>query len=292
MKITINYTMTAPVSHIGETSSTEAYFQQIQTADGKIPVITANSIRGQMRDSAALYLLDSIRCNTDIEVFNVLFSGGNISGTMKNDVERAKAIREHFPMVSLFGGGVGTMLLSGKMQVGFAYPVCKETRKITGIRSDVSWHDLMGEIEFTRTDDSKNDQNSIHIDGEIPTEKAKGKASTQMRYAVEYMAPGTEYMQTVIFHGNITNLELGAFYSALLKWFEVPKLGGMSAKGFGMFDAKVGEDITLQLGEIHVSEKIASLVSAYKEFAISEGNTNFSLLKEGKSNGKKSDDAS
>ena len=59
-----------------------------------------------------------------------------------------------------------------------------------------------------------------------------------------------------------------------------------------MFGAKVGEDITLQLGEIHVSEKIASLVSAYKEFAISEGNTNFSLLKEGKSNGKKSDDAS
>lgn len=58
MKINVKYTATAPISHIGEVASTGSYFNMIKTADGRIPVITANSVRGTLRDCAAKYLLD------------------------------------------------------------------------------------------------------------------------------------------------------------------------------------------------------------------------------------------
>ncbi len=53
----IKYKLLAPVSHIGETASTGSYFQTILTAYGKIPVITGNSIRGQIRDSIVYGIL-------------------------------------------------------------------------------------------------------------------------------------------------------------------------------------------------------------------------------------------
>lgn len=51
MRIDIRYTMTAPLSHIGETASTGAYFNMIKTTSGRLPVVTGNSIRGQIRDA-------------------------------------------------------------------------------------------------------------------------------------------------------------------------------------------------------------------------------------------------
>ena len=58
MKIDIRYTMTAPLSHIGETASTGAYFNMVRTASGRLPVVTGNSIRGQIRDAGAGELLE------------------------------------------------------------------------------------------------------------------------------------------------------------------------------------------------------------------------------------------
>ena len=76
MKIRIKYKLLAPLSHIGETASTGSYFQTVLTSVGKVPVITGNSIRGQIRDSIALDLLCRLNCQVDKEAFNVLFSGG------------------------------------------------------------------------------------------------------------------------------------------------------------------------------------------------------------------------
>ena len=85
-KLQIKYIMTAPVSHIGETASTGSYFQTIKTASGRLPIITANSVRGILRDSGAKFFLDRLGCKVDKEIFHILFSGGNLNGTMKNDV--------------------------------------------------------------------------------------------------------------------------------------------------------------------------------------------------------------
>ena len=292
MKIRIKYKLLAPLSHIGETASTGSYFQTVLTSVGKVPVITGNSIRGQIRDSIALDLLCRLNCQVDKEAFNVLFSGGNISGTMREDVEKAKNIRKHFPGISLLGGGLGDMIMSGKMLSSFAYPVCRETNSITGEDGELSWHSLIDEIEFTRTDDTKNDQKATWIVD--AGEELNAKASTQMRFSVQYIAAGTEFVQDIIFLDGITELELGAFYAGLEKWFEAPRLGGMAAKGFGFFDAEVGEsDIVLCHGEITMSENIQSLINSYAEFVRQEGTEWIHLLstKGGKKSGKKTNSA-
>lgn len=295
MRKRIKYTMLSPVSHIGETASTGSYFQTILTAEGRVPVITGNSVRGQLRDSMAAHLLDTMSegsilgAKVSKDTFNILFSGGNINGTMKDDVEKAKNIRKHFPLVSLMGGGLGDMIMSGKMLCSFAYPICKETESITGIESDISWHSLIDEIEFTRTDDGKNDQlTGYMLDAE---EEKTAKASTQMRYSVQYMAAGTEFVQDFIFLDGLTNFELGSFYAGVKKWFETPRLGGMAAKGFGLFDAKLEEDISVKGGNVTVSHDVRYCITTYEDFIRMEGDKYLSIFetKKEKKNGKKPD---
>lgn len=286
MKKQMRYKLLAPVSHIGETASTGSYFQTILTADGRIPVITGNSIRGQLRDSIALHLLSLLDTKVSKDTFNIFFSGGNLNGTMKDDVEKAKKIREHFPAVSLLGGGLGDMIMSGKLIVSFAYPICTESETITGITSDVSWHSLIEEIEFTRTDDSKKDGYASYLlDAE---EEKTAKASTQMRFSVQYMAAGTEFAQSFVFLDGTTDLELGAFYAGVVKWFETPRLGGMSAKGFGLFDAELGDgEIIVDKGVIRVSDDVREAILRYEDFVKAEGASQLVLFdtKKGKKNG-------
>ena len=157
--IRIRYTMRAPVSHIGETASTGTVFQTVLTKNGRLPIITGNAMRGTLRDCSALDLLDTIGCKVDKEIFNILFSGGNLNGTMKNDVAKAKTVREKFPSISLFGGGLGDMIMQGKMIAGNLYPLCIETEEMLGEPSSgISWHNLIDEMEMTRMDNSKDDK--------------------------------------------------------------------------------------------------------------------------------------
>lgn len=294
MNTNIKYRLLSPVSHIGETASTGSYFQTVLTTQGRLPVITGNSTRGQIRDSAALHLLNTLNIKVDKEIFNVLFSGGNLSGTMRDDVERAKQIRNYYPAVSLLGGGMGTMIMAGKLLVSFGYPVCAESEQFTGIESAQSWHEMIEEIEFTRTDDTKNDVKAGRIVN-INDDSGAGTASTQMRYSVQYIAAGTEIVQNLITLDGITPLEIGALYAAICEWFKVPRLGGMAAKGFGLFDAVVGDrDIVLSGGRITLKPQIADLIDAYEAFVREEGGEHLSLLaapKGGKKGGKKANNA-
>lgn len=283
-KLQIKYIMTAPVSHIGETASTGSYFQTIKTATGRLPIITANSVRGILRDNGAKFLLDNIGCKVDKEIFHILFSGGNLNGTIKNDIGKAKSVREHFPLISVFGGGLGDMILAGKMVVGNLYPICKESESITGQCSDISWKNLIDEIEYTRRDDGKDDTLSNYITN--PDDEQKAKASTQMRYAVQYMAAGSEFVQTIFLFDNILPTEESALYSAFLKWFGLPKLGGMANKGFGLFDAETNFGINVKSQKIETTEKFNSMIKQYADFISAEMDCYIGILGSGK-NGKK-----
>lgn len=282
----IRYTLTAPVSHIGETASTGSYFQTINTLGGRLPVITGNSVRGILRDKLAANLLSVIGKPVDKETFNVLFSGGNISGSTKNDVERAKLVRQHFPMISLLGGGLGTMIMSGNLVSGFVYPVCRESEFLTGIESDVSWHDLIDDIEFTRMDDTKEDKNVNQIT-DIEEEK-KAKASTQMRFSVQYLSAGTEMIQRLVLLDSASEIEEAALWMALYKWFELPVLGGMKAKGFGLFSASVnGSRIVVDTTGVHTSKYVDEYIKKYDDFVCDDDPEKWIyLLKEGGKRGK------
>lgn len=285
--LTIKYKLTAPVSHIGETASTGSYFQTINTSGGRLPVITGNSVRGILRDKLAAHLLETIGMSVDKETFNVLFSGGNISGSTKNDVHRAKQVREHFPMISLLGGGLGTMIMSGNLVSGFVYPVCRESEFITGIDSDVSWHDLIDDIEFTRMDDAKNDKNSDTITDIDADQKAK--ASTQMRFSVQYLSAGTEMIQRIVLLDSASEIEEAALWTAIKIWFDLPVLGGMKAKGFGTFSASVnGGRISVDAnGNVSVSSYVSDMIDSYCKFIASDHSADWLyLLKDGGKNGK------
>lgn len=290
MKIDIRYTMTAPVSHIGETASTGAYFNMVKYGSDRLPVITGNSIRGQIRDAGAAELLARLGTKVDKETFHVLFSGGNVSTTMKDDVGRAHAVREAFPLISVLGGALGTMIMSGKMICGFAYPICREAIGITGIDSSVSWRDMIDEIEFTRTDDAKNDKlAAVHITDTDAV--STGAASQQMRYAVQYMAAGTEFAQRIILLPGTGNAEAGALLAAIEHWWRTaPRLGGMSGKGFGLFDAVlcIGDVPALRAsdGNVEVSEKAQALINEYMD-ASNYSAQYLPLLKGDSKNGKK-----
>lgn len=284
MKIRIKYKMTAPVSHIGETASTGSYFQTIKTSKGNLPIITANSVRGTLRDCAAKFLLDNIGIKVSKETFNVLFSGGNINGAMKNDVGKAKAVREHFPSVSLFGGGLGDMIMAGKIAVCNLYPLTEETYEELGERyTDVSWKNLIDEIEFSRTDDGKDDQLANYMSD--PDENKKAKASTQMRFCVQYMAKGTEFIQDIYLFDTVTDIEKGVLMSAFAEWFKLPRLGGMASKGFGFFDADTDFGISVTNGKVEIAETAERYIKQYEAFINTEKDTYINLLESGK-NGK------
>jgi len=299
MTLTINYRLTAPLSHIGETASTGSYFQTILTSSGRLPVITANSVRGQIRDSGATHLLDTLGVKVDKEIFHALFSGGNLSGTMRNDIEKTKKVRQLFPLVSVLGGGLGDIILAGKMNITFAYPICEESEEITNIPSNLSWHKLIEEMEFTRTDDSKNDKLAKYIENMEAENSAK--ASTQMRYSVQYMAAGTELIQKINLI-NANDLEIGALLTAIKTWFKNPTLGGMANKGFGFFNADVDSDldsvfISVEDGQFRDSEICNTLITEYESYIIANTTDivkNINLLKAGgatKKDGKKANSA-
>lgn len=285
----IKYTLKAPISHIGETASTGSYFQTVLTSSGRVPVVTGNHVRGQIRNCIAMHMLDTIGettlagANVSKEMFHILFSGGNVNTAMRDDLGKARAIREHFPAISLMGGALGDMIMGGKINVGFVWPICKETEEITGISSNKTWHNMIDEVEFTRMDDAKNDKLADYmIDG---TEEEKGTASQQMRYSVQYLAQGTELVQEIRIMPGVTALELGALYAGLRTWFENPILGGMSAKGFGTFEGKITYDEYEKTPE--------TLISEYEDFLRSEGTAYFGLLesKGGAKRGKASNNA-
>lgn len=281
MKIETIYTLKQPMSHIGESESTVSFLNTIRIAvDGKVNevfALTGNAIRGTLRDCAARNLLDMLGIKLKKKEFNILFSGGNISGTLSTDIDQAKAYRELLPIISIFGAGVGNQILSGKMTQSFALPVCKETVQIVpdviGIDKSmfqISWKQMTGTINFTRFDDSKNVKYHQYLnDGEDNTDK--DSTSTQMRYEVEYMVPGTQ-LYHIINLCTDDQIEIGAFVSALQELSKSPVLGGMGGKGFGICDADFiadGETFAEIANErFGMSEKAEKALNAYNGFIL------------------------
>ena len=245
------YTLQSPLSHIGETESTETFLNTIAIRNGDtvedVFAYSGNAIRGAWRDAGAVYLLEKLGgVKLPKKIFHLLFSGGNLSGAQVTDIEQAKRLRDSFPFISIFGGGVGNQILSGKITQTFAYPVCKETTDIIPSENPnidysaqkISWRRLTGETSFTRTDDSKDVLGDRYIgNAELigNEDKKTEEASTQMRYTTEYLIPGTQLWHRLELTGE--DIELGALVASLDQWSRKPNLGGMSAKGFGLVDA-------------------------------------------------------
>ena len=262
------YTLLQPLSHIGESESTQSFLNTTTVVNDGQPeevfVYTGNAIRGMLRDCGARYLLNKLGIQVPLKAFHLLFSGGSIGGAQSLDIDQAKKIRKTLPFVSLFGGGVGNQILDGKLKQTFAYPICRETSDIVPNyieKPDYSWRHFTNVIEFSRKDDEKDvnvtDQflatEEVKLIEDGTKKKKKDEPATQMRYGIEYLAAGTKlwHRWDII----CTEIELGAFVSAIHEWQKQPYLGGMSGKGFGLVRADMdliteeGRESFAQIGQ-------------------------------------------
>lgn len=285
------YTLKQPLSHIGDSESTETFLNTVKVMCGGKPVdvfaYSGNAIRGAWRDAGASYLLDKLDgLQVPKKTFHLLFTGGAISGDQKADVDYAKTIRAVLPFISVFGGGVGNQILSGKFVQTFAFPVCLETVGIipNGISSidysaqNISWRKMTDEISFSRKDDSKDVLGDKYISKDVKLltggekEQIKAEPATQMRYTAEVMIPGVQLWHALNISCN--EVELGALVSAIHRWAETPYLGGMLGKGMGLVDAQF-EIVTAQ-GErqqfIDVANGAIALSSAAEQAKASYDN--------------------
>ncbi|MGN0656090.1 MAG: hypothetical protein ACI4KR_04795 [Ruminiclostridium sp.] len=276
MRLQTVFTLKQPLSHIGDSESATVFLNTIKivNAENKAEDIFAyngNALRGALRDCSARYLLNALGVKVKKQMFNILFSGGNISGNLCNDIDQAAKYRELLPMISLLGAGVGNQILAGKISQTFALPVCAETKHIitetNGINPELfemSWRKMTGTISFNRTDDLKN----VNLNKYAVAEEDKEKEPQQMRYEVEYYAPGTQ-----LFHkmeiADANTLEIGALMAALYEFSENPVLGGMSSKGFGLCSVEMFSEnqrvVKIEDG-IELSHEMAEAFSSYNTF--------------------------
>lgn len=274
MKFQTIFKLRQPLSHIGESESATVFLNTIKVVnDGKAVDVFAyngNAFRGALRDCAARHMLKLLGVKVKKQTFNILFSGGNISGNLSNDVEKAREWRRLVPMVSLFGAGVGDQILAGKLTQTFALPVCEETKDIIpaadGIDTSLfgaSWRKMTGTISFNRTDDLKN----INLNGFAVTDGEKEKDPQQMRYEVEYFAPGTQLYHEMDI-ADASDMEIGVLAAALREFAEEPALGGMAGKGFGRVDLCMtsgGERAArIGYGGIELSGEMLDALNAYE----------------------------
>lgn len=266
------FTLLSPLSHIGESLGPNSYLstQDILDANGnptEIFIYSGNALRGMWRDTGAKYLLNKlgngVTLQIPLEIFYLFFSGGAIGGDQSIDIDQARRIRDQIPHLSVFGGGVGNMLLPGKLAVGEGLPVCRELSHIIpdgvpGNREN-SWRQMTTEISYSRKDDAKDDllrpflqdENTLKIEGgqmallaDLEEEKKKEKKEKpqQMRYTMEVFCRGSVLWQETFFR-DMNEIELGAFVAAIVEWSKNPCIGGQSRIGMGRVKAEMNIEI-------------------------------------------------
>jgi CRISPR type IV-associated protein Csf2 len=166
----------------------------------EIPVISGNSIRGKIRDLAAIDILtkkDGVKVQVDADSFNLLFSGGSLEsvGDKNLDIEMVRKMREDIPMISVLGCSVGNIILPGKVDIGKMIPICKETLHLIpekfhgdGEKKTI-WEYCQVEMN-TRKDDTKDENKREYIKPEDINSELSGG---QMMYYTETFIAETKF---------------------------------------------------------------------------------------------------
>ncbi len=267
-RIETTFTLLSPLSHIGESIGTKSFLaeQDMLDANGNPVLVFAysgNALRGMWRDTGAEYMLEKLGginiLQIPLDMFYLLFSGGAIGGDQSIDIDQARRIREQIPHLSLFGGGVGNQILVGKLSVGEALPVCRETSHIIpehvqGNR-ELASQQMTTEVNYSRKDDAKDDilrkhlqtEDQLMIEGQQMTlladpgekkKKEKKESPQQMRYTIETMQRGSVLWQETFFK-DLSEIELGALAASITKWAEKPFIGGQNRIGMGKVKAEM-----------------------------------------------------
>jgi len=195
-----------------------------------IPVISGNSLRGQLRDLLAEDFLDRISTDDDpVEVgdtlSNALWAGGSLertAGPGKLNRRMLRGIREHVPPLSLLGTAISDQVVEGRLNMGMLTPIATETESYTGRESDHSVFEFVDETFYTRMDD--------RLGGRQGDEDAQ-----QMKYTVQILTPGTRFDHWMALEG-ASEVERACLGHAMDLFAASPHVGGQKAIGHGEVD--------------------------------------------------------
>jgi len=232
----------------------------------KVPVISGNAIRGILRDKGMFNMLHHIGYGVNSETgevtglplnaFYFLFSGGALTSTGAEgiNIEHFRSMRETIPLIALFGGAVGNVIMPGKMKIGKLIPICNETAHLIPERFvpetiQTIWEYCQTEM-YTRRDDEKNDRVRMLISkpqltegsGSVPEEKKC--APQQMKYDIETLAAGTQFFWRVVLE-DVSDVEFEAFLATILEFSKSPNIGGKGAVGHGEISIKLSKWIEI-----------------------------------------------
>jgi CRISPR type IV-associated protein Csf2 len=228
-----------------------------------VPVISGNALRGMLRDVGMLHLCKALGYGEPDEdgrprglslaAFYFLFSGGALTSTGSRgiDLDAARQVRALIPLVGVFGGAMGNSIMPGKLKMGKAIPICRETAHLLpeayAACATVSMWDYLQEEMYTRKDDEKNEHRRAllapGVRGALDDERRvkalkKNDPQTdtgqhqQMMYYVETFAAGTPFYWKVVLD-DVTDLEFEAFVTTLVQFSRMPYIGGKSNVGLG-----------------------------------------------------------
>lgn len=215
----------------------------------EIPIISGNSIRGKIRDLAAIDILTKkagVKVRVDADNFNLLFSGGSLESTggKQLDIAKVRQMRKDIPMISVLGCSVGNVIVPGRVDIGKMIPICKETlhlipEKFHGdAEIKTIWEYCQVEMN-TRKDDTKDENKREFLtEAALADEKLKGG---QMMYHIETLVSGTRFYWKICLR-DTTDIETGAFLSILQSWVaQSSQVGGNGRVGHGRLKVELTE---------------------------------------------------
>lgn len=236
----------------------------------EVPVISGNSVRGKMRDIAAVEILTKspgVKVKVDGDSFNLLFSGGSLESTGEAgiNIEKVRKLRADIPMLSVLGCSVGNIILPGKLDMGKMIPIAKETlhlipAKYHGDGEIKSVWDYCQVEMNTRKDDRKDENLREFLNTE---ELVKKENPTQMMYHTETIAAGTRFYWRVCLR-DTSDVETGAFLSTLQKWSEqASQVGGNGRIGHGALKLDLIEAKSIDSEAVFTDSEFVTFIGIY-----------------------------
>lgn len=124
--------------HVGTDGSTTGMLKASPHAlpDGsvrEVPDVSGNSMRHGLRESIAIVSLDAmdlLKPGTfeNPDAVRLLFNGGSNTGSSNTiKIDDMRAMQSLVPALSLFGGTSSNQIHEGRIEVGSAYLICRET---------------------------------------------------------------------------------------------------------------------------------------------------------------------
>lgn len=220
----------------------------VYSVDGKpvpIPVISGNSIRGQLRRLVMADMLEHVgkipegldlaevekmasQSKGFARLWHSLCSGGMLEQVAEKDsgyvdLAMKRSVRMALPPVSVLGTAIGNQMVQGKIDVAIARPCCTELKDaVPETFRDLCvqpYRELEGTSFGTRKDD-------LHEDRE------EGDAATQMLYTYDYIAPGANLFHKITLV-NCNDIERAVVGRMIRLWMSRPRIGGKAGTGHG-----------------------------------------------------------